>query len=510
MAQLTVETGREGSWLEKTIAVLPALRAQVEPAGAVTVVLPPHLTLMKMLNTPRIEAGKCDKIINFESQQSIPYPLTDVVWDRMAAGESGHGFGVLLCAAKLDVLDPLCAAVAEAGLAPSVLLPSAPALVASYRQAQPEPAGPTMLINLGARSTTLVLMDENRFQARSLLLGGNSVTQQIAEGKACDSGCGEEIKPSVRHEEEISSAVRVFANRLAQEITRTLVYFRRPISAESPLRLMLTGGAARLPGLNGLLAAQLQLPVSTFDAAGAIELGREADGFNREADGPALADAIGAATLQLGVRQPSLNLLPPRLRRQARRRRLRPWLAVAAGLAVAGVFVGVAHQRQVLAGTRERSTALERELGPLRAEAARSQAIRQRAEDARRRQDAWQKIEAARADWLRFLAGLQAKFVLSGDVWLDRMQLEPLPSGHDPGCSPAGRPLRLACSGLMRQPPEADPNAGGAAYQRVRRLLESLGDDASVGAVENERFETTPAGLLRFDFVVVLKASATP
>jgi hypothetical protein len=146
----------------------------------------------------------------------------------------------------------------------------------------------------------------------------------------------------------------------------------------------------------------------------------------------------------------------------------------------------------------------------LRTEVARSQAIRQQWEDARRRQDAWQEIEAARTGWLRFLGELQAKFIHTGDAWLDRMQLVPLPTGHDPAQPAAGLPLRLACSGLLRQTPEADPKAVGAAYRRVRSLLESLGDDPSVAAVENERFEPTPAGLLRFDFVVVLKASSTP
>ncbi len=480
-ANLAIEAGQEGSWLGKTTEALQGLRAKINPAGPVTVVLPPHLTLMKMLSTPRVEAAKRDKIITFEGQQSIPYPLTDVVWDRMIAGESSQVFNVLLCAAKLEAVDPLCAAVTAAGLAPSVLLPSVQALVAGYRETQSESVMPTLLISLGARSTTLVLIEPNGFQARTLSLGGMGVTEQIA------------------------SRVAVLSNRLAQEITRTLVNFHQPITAESSLRLMITGGGARLPGLAALLAAQLKVSVELFDGVSAIEIGREAGDFNREENGATLADLIGAAALQLRAGQLSLNLLPSRLRLQAGRRKLRPRLAVAAGLAVAALVPAVAHYRGLIAAAHAHNVALERELVPLRAGEALVKENQQRRVNLLRQQEAWQKIAKARTGWVNLLGEIQTKFIQTGDVWLERMQVLPALAPNVSAQSNAGSPLRIACSGLLRAEGETSAPAGDAAYQRVKSLLENIATAPLVAAVESERFEPVPAGLLRFAFVIVLK-----
>ena len=496
-----IESGQDGGWLEKTAEALHVLRTRVKPAGPVTVVLPPHLTLMKMFSTPRVKAAKRDKIIDFESQQSIPYPLTDVVWDRLIAGENGHSFNVLLCAAKRDALDPLCAAIAAANLTPSMLLPSALALSASYRHVQPVQSITTLLITIGARSTTLILMENDGFQARSLSLGGMNVTQHIAEEQSCDFAQAEGLKLDGRHQAEITPAVRLFANRLAQEIARTLVHFRQPGAAESPLQLMLAGGTARLPGLVGLLATQLNAPVSLFDALGEIDIAQEVGEFNRENHQSTLPEMLGAAMLQLRARQATINLLPLHLRHQAGRRRLRPWLAVAAGLALVALIPLIAHQRNALDSAHEQNAALERELVPLRAKAARSLENRQRLVERQRQQEVERKIEDIRTGWLRLLGEIQTRFQKNGEVWLERMQLLAGPGATGPEKGTVVPPLRIAFSGLRRS------NTGDSGYRQVQSLLETIATIPLVAAVESERFEPAASGLLRFEFVVVLKPS---
>ena len=476
------EMGQESHWLQKTSEALATLGGRLKPAGQVTVVLPPHLTLMKMLSTPRVEAAKREKIISFEGQQSIPYPLTDVVWDRMISGENPMGFNILLCAAKLEVLDPLCAALASAGFAPSVLRPSVLALAAGYREIQPGPATPALLIAVGARSTTLVLLDKQGFQARSLSLGGGGVNG---------------VDPA--------QAAESLALRLAQEITRTLVYFGRPISPENSLPLVLTGGAAQLPGLAALVAKQLNLAVDPLDALGRIEIESKAESFSPEENRSILADLIGGAVLQLRAGQPSFNLLPPRLRQQAGRRRLRPRLAVAVGLAVALLVPVVIRQHQLLAAAHAQNVALERELAPLHLHAVRTQEHQQRKTEAQRQQAAWQKLDGARTGWLHFLEEIQTKFVQTGDVWLERMQLVPAPAGNEPVKLANGQPVRIAFSGLMQPKVESEPSTRSQDYQRIRHLLESIAEVAAVASVEGEHFEPASSGQLRFEFVVVLK-----
>lgn len=484
-----IEAGQEGRWLEKTAAAVQSLRARINAAGPVTLVLPPHLTLMKMFSTPRVKTAQRDKIINFESQQSIPYPLGEVVWDRLIAGESAYAFNVLLCAAKRDVVDPLCAAMTAAGLTPSVLLPSALALAGGLRRIQANFPAPTLLVNLGARSTTLLLLDKDGFQARSLSWGGNNFAQLLAEEKTTatvDAG-----------EPTVGQAVRLFANRLAQEIARTRIHFQQQGTAGDPGQLWLAGGVSRLPGLAELLASQVALPVSVIDPMQAFEVGSAASDFKPAEDGPAFLDLLGAAAARFEAKPAGFNLLPSPLRHQAGRRRLRPWLAAAAGLAVAWFVPSLLHQRQLLADVREQNLVLEREMGPLRASAARASEIRQQWAAAQRQQEAWLKVTASRTAWIRFLDELQSKFARVEGGWIERLQ--PMPVSSANGAEPAGQPLKMAFSGLL-------PNPGGdEALLRIRGLLEEIATIPWVASVGNERFEPASGGLLRFDFVVVLK-----
>lgn len=473
------ENGQETNWLQKTTEAVGSLRGQIKIAGPVTVVLPPHLTLMKMLSTPRVEAAKREKIISFEGQQSIPYPLTDVVWDRMISGENAHAFHVLLCAAKLEILDPLCKALASAGFVPTVLLPSVLALAAGYREKHSRTALPALLINVGARSTSLILIDQSGFQARSLSLGASSG--------------------------EVANSVENFANRLAQEITRTLLYFGRPLAPESLLHVILTGGATRSPELTGLLAKSLHVTVDNFDPTAEIEFGRETANFSREEVRAHFADLLGGAVLQLKSGQPPSNLLPPRLRQQAGRRRLRPRVAVAAGVAVTLLVPALIYERQTLASAQAKNAALERELIPLRAATARNQELQQRASLLRQRYEAGQKLSAARAGWRDFLGEIQSQFVEAGDVWLERMQLRPTTTGSATTGTPPGQPLRIAFTGLMQVKGGPDSDVRQSDYRRVRHLLEKVAQVRAVAAIEDEHFETVATGQLRFQFVVVCK-----
>src|SRR5262249_44170173 len=53
----------------------------------------------RFVRLPAIEAEKIDRIISFEAQQNVPFPIDEVVWDYQLVGGSGdEQFQVLLVA----------------------------------------------------------------------------------------------------------------------------------------------------------------------------------------------------------------------------------------------------------------------------------------------------------------------------------------------------------------------------------------------------------------------------
>ena len=487
------QAGSDDNWLEHTRAALVALGGRVKTPGPVTLVLPAHLALTKLIKTPRVEPSKRDKVVRFEAEQSIPYALDDVVWDHVTAAEHDLDVEVLLAAAKLEAVEPLCAAVQAAGFEPRLVLPSPLATLAAFRLVQGVTKEPALVLNLGARSTTLLHIEGKRFVARTLALGGQSITQQIAENQDCDAEEAEVIKLSDRSASLTADAMEMLATRLAQEITRSVLHFKRQSGLGNPTRVHLTGGGARLAGLGEALAAKLKVPVDRLDVLGAVEIGSGAAKNDAAEHALTLADLAGAATTQLRPDQQVLNLLPPKLRRHENLRRRQPWLAIAAMLAAAALLPPLLHFRAIAAEAGRQGDALERELAPMRERDARNRANLQQIEDLRRQIAELQAIQDRRAGWVSFLADLQERLVKVEDVWLERMTVASVP----------GAPLRLSVSGRMLDKTNPLSKVSPETFNRVKSLLASIVDSPFVAAVEAERFDNTQPGILKFDFVLV-------
>ena len=486
--------GTDDNWLENTSTALKALRAKIKMSAPVVLVLPAHLALTKLIKTPRVEPAKRAKVIRFEAEQSIPYALADVVWDSVVVGEREIDLEVLLAAAKLEAVEPLCAAVQAAGFEPRLILPSPLATLAGYRLVHAAQAESSLVLNIGARSTSLLLAEAKRFVARTLSLGGNSITQQLAENQDCDPGEAEAIKLGDRSGTLTADAMETLATRLAQEITRSVLHFKRQSDMEKPTRIHLTGGGARLAGLAEALAGKLKVPVDRLDLLSAIESGTGVARNDPADHALTLADLIGAAATQLLPSQPVLNLLPPKLRRHENLRRRQPWLITAAILAVAALVPPVVYYRSVADEASRKTAAIERELSPLRKRDARNRVNLQQLDELKQQVAQLQGAYDRRASWLDLLADLQDRLVKVEDVWLEKLQLTP---------TAPGTPVKLVISGRMLDKTNPLSKVSPETFHRVKALLASIVDSPFVASVEGERIDNTQPGILKFDVVLV-------
>jgi type IV pilus assembly protein PilM len=492
---LPAMAGQEDGWLDCTRAALAALRARADAPGPVVVVLPAHLVLTKFFRTPRLAADQRAKIVRFEAGQYLPYALTDVVWESVVVDERALAFGELLAAAKLDVVEPLCAAVQAAGFEPRLILPAPLATLAAFRLLHPAEAGSSLVLNLGARSTTLLLAGPGRFGLRTLALGGNSLAPQIAGNQDCDPGEAGATKLASPRASLTADAMENFATRLTQEITRSVLHFRRQGDLEQPGRVHLTGGGAGFAGFDQALAARLQLPVGRLDPLEALAFATNAVRDDATAHASTLTDLVGAAATQLRSDQPTLNLLPPRLRRHADFRRRQPWLIAAAVLAVAALLSPGMHYRRVSDEARRKIDAIEHELAPLRERDARNRANLRQLDEVSRQVARLQEVHDRRASWLNLLADLQDRLVRVEDVWLERLSVTPVADGG---------PLRLQVAGRMLDRTNPLSKVSLETTTRVKALLHDIAGMPQVSVAETgQRFDHSQPGILKFDFVLV-------
>lgn len=501
--EFAAEPGRDDEWLGHTRAALGALRTQTKAVGPVTLVLPAHLVLTKGLRVPDVAVAKRERIIRFEAQQAIPYALTEVVWGHAVTGGGAELVG-LLCAAKLEAVNELCGAAEAAGFALGGLVPAPVALGAGACVGWGEAAEPVLVVSIGARSTTLGLHESGRFHARTLPFGGQSVTLALVQSLDCDFEEAEALKVAGREEAAAGLAAEAFATRLAQELTRTVLHFRRQGGARPPVRVALCGGGARLAGLTELLARHVQVPVAGANPLAAVEISRAAASAGAGARAGSLTELVGAGALRLRARGEVMNLLPSRWRRQSDRRRQRPWLAAAAALAVVAVGPAWWHERAMVLALEARVAAVAAESAPLRARVESDRARLAALEAVRGEIAQLEGTLARRTAWRELLADLQERLGRVEDAWLERLQWEAGAASGAAGAVGGGR--RLAVSGRILDRTNPLARVSPDIYRRVTALLASVAESPFIAAVEGERFDNRQPGILRFDFVIVPKS----
>jgi type IV pilus assembly protein PilM len=530
-----VDTGEESAWIDRVALALGEAGGRKRFPGRIVLSLPPHHTLLKFVKAPHVDASKRDKIVQFEAQQNIPYPLNEVVWDKELVHDDGAEFEVVLAAAKLDLTESLCAAVARVGFEPERIEPASLGLHRLFRHHYPDFEHTALLIDIGARSTILVFSAPGRYHARTISLAGNTVTAAIAEELQQPLAAAERLKISALTGQidlppdsptlaAVERAVQGFATKLALEITRSIVNYRRQTGTEQPAAIRLTGGGALIGNLAALLAERLRTDpesVDWFEPLGGVTIGPKAAAADAEGHAHLLTATLGLA---LGEALPTtasrVDLLPPRVKKSAEFRRQQPKLLVAAALA-AGALLLPAYQYYAEANAiRRGTTVLEREIAPLRATSNQNRAQLDRISEIRRQIDGLQSLVSSRSNWINFFADLQVRLSEVEDVWLDRLQVTRT-GGPGPGqtftfeefdgppppaaTGPSGRPaLRLILAGRLIDRRNPVSKVSQDSYNRVNTLLSRMKESEFIERVENERFDNSQPGILRFDFTMVI------
>ena len=156
--------------LEECAAVLREMMHEMQiPGRPVNYALPAQSVFVRFVKLPALGQEKLDKIISFEAQQNVPFPLDEVVWDyQIVGGGMGEEIQVVLVAIKVDLLDEINSAVEATGLQTSIVDIAPMALYNAFRYNYADLGGCTLLVDIGARTTNLVFIEPQKIFSRSV------------------------------------------------------------------------------------------------------------------------------------------------------------------------------------------------------------------------------------------------------------------------------------------------------------------------------------------------------
>jgi len=509
---------------------LGAIASREKLGGITALAVPGHLALTKFIKTPSVAQEKRDKIVAFEAAENIPYPLEEVVWDYVVVSDDSFDLELMLTAAKFDAIQALCGAADSAGFPVERALPAALALRNAFRYNYPEVHDSVIVVNIGARSTNLVFIEGERFYVRTLAVGGNAVTFAIAEELRIDFASAETLKvqvlsgasdlpPASPSRAAVKRAAAAFATRLQLEITRSAVNHRRQAGSAAPVAIYLTGGGSLIAELPATLGEKLRLPVERYEPLRKVDLSGDARAAGADASAAVLADLVGLATRLVAKAEPDASLLPPAVIEAIAFRKRQPWFVAAAALVIVALLPPIYYFHRLVQRHEARLAQLDDQLMPLRALQTRNDDNLRQIEDAKKQIAALRAAYETKSNWINFFSDLQNRLVKVQDVWLDKLQVirpaeeppadaaaaaPPSDPNQPAGAAAPAPPLKLTLSGRLLDVANPQSKVSPESFERVKQLLASFAGSQFIARIENEHFDATQNGLLRFDFTVLV------
>ena len=195
--------------------------------------------------------------------------------------------------------------------------------------------GATLLVDVGADKTDLVVSDGPRIWTRTLQLGGNNFTEALVKGFKLNFAKAEKLKRSAatsKYARQIFQAMRPVFAELVQEIQRSIGYYTSLHRESRFKRVVGLGNGFRLPGLQKFLEQNLNIPVVRVDSFNKLAPSPSINAPAFTENVPALAVAYGLALQGLDAAKIQTNLLPLEILRRRRWARKNGWFAGAAAM----------------------------------------------------------------------------------------------------------------------------------------------------------------------------------
>ena len=329
--------------------ILAALKNFVEKhpmkGGAVSVGVSGQSSFARFIKLPPVEEKKIPEIVRFEAIQQIPFPLDDVEWSyQLFRGGDSPDVEVGIFAMRKELINQHIKNFTDQDLnVQTVQMNPLAVYNAMYYDQRIE--GTTMIIDLGAENTDLIIADADTVWLRSIPIGGNNFTETLVKSFKLNFAKAEDLKRNAatsKYARQIFQAMRpVFADLVA-EVQRSIGFYASVHRDSRINRIVAVGGTFKLPGLQKYLQQNLQLDVERLDTFGAGAPPDPKQAAMYQDNVLSLVSAYGLALQAMGEGKITSSLLPARIRRERMWQEKQKFFAAAAALFVLGTGIGFA------------------------------------------------------------------------------------------------------------------------------------------------------------------------
>jgi type IV pilus assembly protein PilM len=272
--------------------------------------------IIKKIRMPQMSERELAENIQWEAEQHIPFEISDVNIDfqmlpstETTEENPDNQIDILLVAARKSKVDDYVSLIRESGLRPIVVDTDIFALENEFEINNDTEESVVALVDIGASTMNInVLKGSVTMFQRDIAIGGNRYTSAIQKELNVDYEQAEALKMGVgftteRRKEQVVALMAGISEEICEEIQRSLEFFRSTTSAEEIDRMIISGGCAKIKGLDQFLRHRLDLAVDVADSFRNIQYSEKVfDPEYLHAMAPVAAVGVGLALRRMNDR----------------------------------------------------------------------------------------------------------------------------------------------------------------------------------------------------------------
>lgn len=308
----------------------------------------------RFIKLPPVEQKKIPEIVQFEAVQQIPFDINEVEWDwQLMEVADSPDTEVGIFAIKNELIAEVMDHFTRENLQVSCVQIAPMALYNYLLYDRTDVAGAggkaTVILDMGAENTTLVICTKDSVWQRSIRIGGNTFTQAVADAFKLNFAKAEKLKrtaPMSKYMRQIFTAMKPVYTDLGGEIQRSLGFYSSSGAGRDKgfSQIIALGGGMKLQGLTKYLQQSLGLPVVKPDSFNRLSLSPELSSAKFHENVSDFGIVYGLGVQLLDEPKISINLLPRRIARAIAWTRKARLFTAAAAVLIAVSLLGLLKQ----------------------------------------------------------------------------------------------------------------------------------------------------------------------
>ena len=321
------------------------------------------------------------RIIEFEASQAVPYSMHEIEWgyqllhheweetveETLEDGTveentvKNEEYEALFVAVKTEDVVCYTEAIERSGKKLLSVDLSSLNLFNAAVVSQVNENEPTLLLEIGAKGSCLMIADNRRIFMRNIPIGGDTVNTQIAREFGVADKEAEDLKrrhgfialggaydePDSALAATISKLARNVMTRLHGEISRSINVWRAQHNGNAPVRMLLAGGGSTMQYTTEFFNEKLHIPVEYLNSFGLITIGPGVDRSVLQTQASMAQSMIGMALHNIGNCPVDISLLPREIKKQYELDARKPYFYASAAALLSCLLISVIGISQV-------------------------------------------------------------------------------------------------------------------------------------------------------------------